>query len=522
MKTKLSGKIALSFLILPPLLFPVFAGAVPREVTLFPNSASVTEVIRISPQPFAPGSVKTVVTLPAQALPDSLTTRLDPDSPLKIEDQSWQQISRTDEGRIVDLRSQLRQARGERIVIVAEIQSLETQIQFWQSQAKAKAGTVEETAGLAVQIGKSVKKDTQEKLTLEPELERLDKKIRELQEEMSRIAGQKETLWQVTLMLSGSTVPEADLTLTYTLNGCGWLPLYRLDARPREGVIRFAWEAEIWQGSGIDWNQVNTKLATLQPRSALAPPELPPWIIRPRPELRPLKGRQRDEVMMAPMAGAALYAEAQDAAAPSETRQATYAVWDLGKKTIPAGSRQRMKIREETWQADFVHLLRPSMTSQAFLQASAKLPEASEAPSGTATFLIDGAVLGKRPFSFAGQEGTFSFGSDPLVTAQSLLVSRKSGEKGLIVDRQTQEWTWRTEIRNAGRSAIRVRLEEPLPQPRDERIRIAFQLEPEASEKSSSEMIWRMEIPEGQKRSILTTIRLEAPKEMELDLGWRR
>ena len=521
MQTKVSITKMLTFLILFPFLFPAVARAVPRAVTLFPNSAQVTDVTRISPQTTGQGSFKAVVNLPAQALPDSLTARLDSNSPLKIEDQSWRQINRQDEGRIADLRRKLQQAKMERIGVVSAIQSLDAQLQFWQAQAKAKATTAEETVGLAAQIGKSVKKDMQEKLALDPELERLDKKIRELQEEMTRIAGQKETLWEVTLILSGSPMREADLTMTYTLNGCGWLPLYRLDARPREGRILFTWEAEIWQGSGSDWNQINTELATLQPHSALKPPDLPPWIIRPRPEVRLNKGRQKTDAMAAPVAGAALYAEAQDAE-PREARQTTYAVWALGKKTIPAGSRQRLKIREEAWQANFVHLLRPSLTSQAFVRASVKLPEGSEAPSGAATFLIDGAVLGTRPLSFAGQEGTFSFGIDPLVTAQSVLLSRKSGEKGLIVDRQTQEWAWRLDIRNGGTSAIRVRLEEPLPQPRDERIKITFQLEPEANEKSPSEMIWWMEIPEGQKRSLFTTIRLEAPKEMDLDLGWRR
>jgi uncharacterized protein (TIGR02231 family) len=521
MQTKVSITKMLTFLILFPFLFPAVARAVPRAVTLFPNSAQVTDVTRISPQTTGQGSFKAVVNLPAQALPDSLTARLDSNSPLKIEDQSWRQINRQDEGRIADLRRKLQQAKMERIGVVSAIQSLDAQLQFWQAQAKAKARTAEETVGLAAQIGKSVKKDMQEKLALDPELERLDKKIRELQEEMTRIAGQKETLWEVTLILSGSPMREADLTMTYTLNGCGWLPLYRLDARPREGRILFTWEAEIWQGSGSDWNQINTELATLQPHSALKPPDLPPWIIRPRPEVHLNKGRQKTDAMAAPVAGAALYAEAQDAE-PREARQTTYAVWALGKKTIPAGSRQRLKIREEAWQADFVHLLRPSLTSQAFVRASVKLPEGSEAPSGAATFLIDGAVLGTRPLSFAGQEGTFSFGIDPLVTAQSVLLSRKSGEKGLIVDRQTQEWAWRLDIRNGGTSAIRVRLEEPLPQPRDERIKITFQLEPEANEKSPSEMIWWMEIPEGQKRSLFTTIRLEAPKEMDLDLGWRR
>lgn len=523
MKTKLSIKKMPLFLILLPFLFPMGAGAVPQEVTLFPNSARVTEVTRISPKATGQGSFKAMITLPAQALPDSLTTRLELNSPLKIEDQSWRQINRQDEGRIADLRKKLQQAKTERIGVFSAIQSLEVQLQFWQAQAKAKARTAEETVGLAAQIGKSVKKDMQEKLALEPELERLDKKIRELQEEMNRIAGQKETLWEVTLILSGSPARETELTLTYTLNGCGWLPLYRLDARPREGLIRFAWEAEIWQGSGVDWNQVDTELATLQPHSALTPPDLPPWVIRPRPQIRLNQARQKADIKAAAPAAAAFYAEAQDAAAePRETRQTTYAVWTLGKKTIPAGSRQRLKIREEAWPADFVHLLRPSLTSRAFVRATVKLPEGKEVPSGTATYLIDGAVLGKRPFAFAGQEGIFSFGTDPLVTAKSTLLSRKSGEKGMIVDRQTQEWAWRLDIRNAGSSAIRMRLEEPLPQPRDERIKITFQSEPEVNEKSASEMIWRMEIPGGEKRSISTTIRLEAPKEMDLDLGWRR
>ncbi|MCX5838378.1 MAG: mucoidy inhibitor MuiA family protein [Deltaproteobacteria bacterium] len=522
MQTNVSITKMLTFSVLCLFLFPAVAHAVPRAVTLFPNSARVTDVTRISPQTTGQGSFKAVVNLPAQALPDSLTARLDLNSPLKIEDQSWRQINRQDEGRIADLRNKLRQAKTERNGVVSAIQSLEAQLRFWQAQSKAKARTAEETVVLAEQIGKSVKKNMQEKLALEPEMERLDKKIRELQEEITRIAGQKETLWEMTLILSGSPVREADLTMTYTLNGCGWLPHYRLDARPREGRVLFTWDAEIWQSSGSDWNQIDAELATLQPRSALGPPDLPPWIIRPHPEVRLNKGRQKADAMAAPMAGASLYAEAQDAAEPREARQTTYAVWTLGKKTIPAGSHQRLKIREEAWQADFVHLLRPSLTSQAFIRASVKLPEGSEAPSGAATFLIDGAVLGTRPFSFAGQEGTFSFGIDPLVTAQSVLLSRKSGEKGLIVDRQTQEWAWRLDIRNAGTSAIRVRLEEPLPQPRDERIKITFQLDPEANEKSSSEMIWRMEIPEGQKRSLFTTIRLEAPKEMDLDLGWRR
>jgi uncharacterized protein (TIGR02231 family) len=521
MKTKPSIRFSLSFLILFCFLLPDVANAVPRLVTFFPNSAKVTDVSRIDPQASGQREFKVLVKLPAQAVPDSLVTRLDSMSGLKIEDQAWRQISRQDEGRITELRSQLRQVKKERIAVFSEIQSRDAQIKFWQAQTKAKTRTAEETASLAAQIGKNVQKDLQEKLALEPDLETLDKRIRELHEEMTRIAGQKEMIWEVTLTLSGSPVREADLTMTYTLNGCGWLPLYRLDAHPNDRLIRFTWDAEIWQSSGIDWTLVDTELATLQPHAALTPPDLPPWIIRPRPEFRLNRGSQKAEVMAAPMAAPDLLMNAQGAE-PRETRQTTYAVWTLGKKTIPAGARHRLKIREENWQADFVHLLRPSLTSQAFVRATVKLPEGSEFPSGPANFLIDGAAVGKRSFALAGQEGTFFFGIDPLVTARSVLLSRKSGEKGLIVDKQTQEWIWRMDLSNGGTHAIQVQLEEPLPQPREERIKITIQPEPAESERNSSEMIWRMQIQGGQKRSILNTIRLEAPKEIDLDLGWRR
>jgi hypothetical protein len=214
--------------------------------------------------------------------------------------------------------------------------------------------------------------------------------------------------------------------------------------------------------------------------------------------------------------------DAQDNQPPRQVRQSTYAVWHLGKKTIPAGSRQRLNIREELWTADFVHLLRPSLTPQAFVQASVQFPEGGEIPPGMATFLIDGAVVGKRLFSLAGKEGTFQFGADPLVTGTATLLTRKSGEKGFIADRQTQEWAWRLDIVNSRNSPVRIRLEEPRPQSRDERIKLTTKQEPEASEQTPQITIWNLDVPSGQKKSVSSAVLLEAPKEMELDLGWRR
>jgi hypothetical protein len=136
--------------------------------------------------------------------------------------------------------------------------------------------------------------------------------------------------------------------------------------------------------------------------------------------------------------------------------------------------------------------------------------------------MMDGAILGKRQFAFAGREGSLFFGADPLVSVKVDLLSRQSGEKTFLADKQTYQWEWRTDIENKRSSTIKIRVEESLPQSRDTRIKLTLKNEPEPSEQNIANWIWNLEIAAGQKKSILTTVNLEAPKDMNIDLGWRR
>lgn len=134
--------------------------------------------------------------------------------------------------------------------------------------------------------------------------------------------------------------------------------------------------------------------------------------------------------------------------------------------------------------------------------------------------MLDGAILGKRRFAFAGKEGTFFFGEDPFVTAHLVLVSKKAGEKTFLENKQTCKWDWRIDVKNARTSPARIRIEEPSPQSRDERIKLSIQHDPPPSEQNSATLIWSFDLPPGQKKSILTAISLTAPGDMNLDMGW--
>jgi len=501
------------------------AGAVcsaPVEVTFYPQAAQVREVKKVTLKKDNSLTQQAVLIIPGQADPDTLTTKITAPTSLTVLDQRWRQIVRQDEDTVQPLKKKLTELKKEQQRLQGDIKAVETQIQFWQLQTKAKVKTVNDAGNFSTAIGRNIKKMVQDKLALETHFEDITKKIKELQEELNSIAGKKETSWEVTIYLAGPTAAEATLTYSYTLTGCGWSSLYRLEAQPLSKRIRFTWDAEIWQSSGQEWRNVNIRLATLQPRTQIAPPDIPPWIIKPRERF---VYREQKSVRAAPLmreAAGASDDEASGTAAPLLNRESTFHVWEIGKRSLGAGQRLRTAVREEVWPVEFIYLARPSQGDQAFVRGNVQFQEDKEIPEGTASFLIDGALVGKRPFSFSGREATVYFGIDPLIKATTLLLAKASGEKTLFADKQTHRWEWRIDISNGRNHPVQIRLEEPLPQARDERIQLTLKSDPEASEKAVHNLIWNIEVPAGGKKQVLNSVTLEAPKNLPLDLGWRR
>jgi uncharacterized protein (TIGR02231 family) len=518
---KRSAKNVCFTLVLALLLLPISLFAAPVEVTFYPQSAQIKEVRKVRLKPKEGNLRQAVITIPGQADPDTLTTQITSPASLTIMDQAWRQVIPPDDQTILDMRKRLTALKTEQNGIQADIRALDTQIQFWQLQTKARVKTIADAGNMSAAIGKNTKKMVQDKLALEPLLEDITKKIKELQENIAQKAGKKETAWEVTILLSGLNATDATLTYTYSMSGCGWSPLYRLEAQPLKKRILFSWEAEIWQSSGQDWLNTDIRLATIQPSASIAPQDLPPWVIKPykeavyMPKRKARLEKMTDESVALPAPAAAM-------AAPQLSRESSFHVWNIGKRTLNAGSRQRLKVQEEVWPVEFIHLSRPSLTDQTFVRGNVKFQEDKEIPNGTASFMIDGALVGKRPFSLTGREDVIYFGADPLIKASSVLLSQAAGEKTFFTDKQTFRWDWRIDVANGRSYGVQVRVEEPLPKGRDDRIVISLKNSPEASENTPTSQIWLLDVPGGDKRSITTGVVIEAPKDLPLDLGLRR
>ncbi|MBP9944079.1 MAG: mucoidy inhibitor MuiA family protein [Desulfomicrobium sp.] len=499
------------------LLVPCWVWAAPTQVTLFPDSAQVEETSAVTPEAGEAGLSACTLILPGQADPASLRFgRLAGTG--SIADLSWKMLREENHSAIEPLNRRLEELKAKRSEALSELEGVRGRMAFWKAQSLPAEKTVAALRELAGEMGKALREDSARAQSLETRLEELNAKIAWVEKEIADAAGQGRTVWEVRVLVAGPAPKE--LPYAYTLRDCGWAPLYRLEASPVRRNVDFSWQAKVWQRSGQDWTNVRLHLATMQPETQAEPSTLPPWEIAPM------------QIFRKAMAGAPMMAMRSDAAneeisapAPAEpvqVRHSTYAAWDMGQKSVPAGDTRIFEIEQSAWPASFTHLIRPSLDSKAFIQAKAEFSEPKELPPGTAFFFIDGAMVDQRQFSLSGREATMFFGTDPLVTCATALTDKKTGEKGLFAQKQTFLRQWTMTVRNAADHPVQARIEEPRPLPRDERITIDFTAKPEPLAEDDPEILaWNSTIAPGKELAISLDLKIAAPEDLSIDPGWR-
>jgi len=483
------------------------AWATPVEVTLFPKSAQVTEVSQAPVRMAGKGEGTAVLILPAQARPESLKIFPGEDPGLKIANISWQSLTSGEPACNDGQQKQLRKLIEDRKGISASIKGLEARIAFWQSQTKAKTKTLNDAFNLSAAISRNIKKSWQEKMNLEGECEKLEQRIATLQTELKKPRQMANADWEVSLSLTGLN-PEkrsASFRYSYTLSDCGWTPLYRLEAKTGQERIEFSWEAEVWQNSAQDWKSVDLYLAIQHEQSLTVAGKQPEWRVAVQKAGNSPVSRKKEK--------------SETVAAPIRNPVAPF-LRHLGQRTINSGPKQLLPVESSIWPATFIHVVRPFSSHDSGILAVTALPSPALIPENQALFLRDGVLLGRQDFGFSGQKKSLFFGSDPDVYGEVKLLSSPGDAPEIDGGKQAWNWRWQLILKNEGREPVKVRVEEPVPQIRDRRIKCEVRREPVFQEGQSKPGTRELDLPSGISRTLETFVHIEAPRDMRIDMSW--
>jgi len=59
----------------------------------------------------------------------------------------------------------------------------------------------------------------------------------------------------------------------------GWSPAYDLRADDITSPVKLTYKANVYQSTGVNWDNVNVKLSTINPNRSNVKPVLAPWYV---------------------------------------------------------------------------------------------------------------------------------------------------------------------------------------------------------------------------------------------------
>jgi len=378
------------------------ASATPNRVVFYPSGADYSHVQKTNINSDVNGQYVNFV-LSGQAVPATFTIA-SLSKGVVVSDVSWSKSNLSQSPAAIELGKKIDQLKFKLNAVLSQKKAVDGGVLFWSERGKIQEGKSVELDKIASLVVANLTKLYEKASKLDFKVKEIQDLINDLRRKLNEVSGRGKMVWNVRVSVVAKNAKSADFKIGYMLHNCGWSPKYKLDAYPESGNIKFTFEAEIRQGSGINFKDCEVALATVKKHSRIAPPNLSRWVIEPEPEIQSMPARAvMDEANFAMEAAPRML---KAASVPKRSIKSTYSLWEMGKKSIPAGSSRKYAVESESWKVDFSYLARPSLTSDVFVSAKAILDDAKDYPSGPALIFMEGTMIGKKNFSFAGKEKT--------------------------------------------------------------------------------------------------------------------
>ncbi|QKJ51702.1 mucoidy inhibitor MuiA family protein [Providencia rettgeri] len=116
---------------------------------------------------------------------------------------------------------------------------------------------------------------------------------------------------QVVMSIDAPEATTAKLQLSYLTQDAAWSPSYDIRSQNTESPIVLTYKADVIQNTGIDWENIDLTLSTINPSKNITPFDLQPWRLSIYDENKQLERQVRMKPM--PAAPVAMYEESMTA-----------------------------------------------------------------------------------------------------------------------------------------------------------------------------------------------------------------
>lgn len=309
--------------------------------------------------------------------------------------------------------------------------------------------------------------------------EKVNELITKIQNQINEINSKaKSSVTEIVVTVSANKNTTANLKANYLTYEAGWNPSYDLRSSGIDTPIKLDLRANVWQQTGVDWNDMKIVLSTRSARQNNNKPELKRWFIDFVNQMKYRGGGINEMQMMksaaAPTMDAAAEAESMaDYMMVSETQLAVEYTPQIKYSIATDGKPHIVALQSYDMQADYEYYAAPKLVANAFLVANVKDRSKYNLLPGSANIYFENSFVGTSFINpnITEEAMTFSLGRDESIVIKREMLQDFTEDKffGSDVERF---FGYEITVRNTKSKGIKLTLEDQFPISKNEDIKV--------------------------------------------------
>lgn len=315
----------------------------------------------------------------------------------------------------------------------------------------------------------------------------------------------------------------SNIAVKYVVPGAGWTPTYDVMAADAHSPVKIYYKANIYQNSGVKWDNVRLTLSTGNPQQGMQAPVLQPWYLS---FVVPLYTGKEKRLAPAPMVYNKAMQEVDEVAAatPPATMNEYVTVDNSGINTtfdveipytIPSDGQQHLvAVKEYETPAIYDYFTAPKADNDAFLMAKITNWEDLNLLPGTTNIFYENTYVGQ---GYLGGNSTDDTISLSLGRDKKIVVKRERDKKlrsvKTIGTNVREEFAYTITVRNTRKDAVTIEVQDQMPVSNDKDIVLEDKDNGGADYNETTGMMkWTLNLKPNETRTLRFGFTLKYPK----------
>src|SRR6056297_763686 len=363
---------------------------------------------------------------------------------------------------------------------------------------------------------------------LSDSLQTLRSRLNEINQTLRQPDFQPEiTVGELIVEVEASQPITTETHISYPIDAAGWTPEYDLHVDAAGEPVRGRLSASLYNNSRQEWRDVDLILSTQTPQAGTDIPEMNPWFLDYIGQRYPanetgqsLKSTtQLSETVTDVQSGDMMRAMAPPSTRNEQMVSREFVIRD--KQTVLSdGNVQRITIEESSADSDLSYLAIPKINPDAVLKADIDEWESLFPLPGVAMLHLEGTYVGQTYIdpSIVSDTLQVSFGKDDAIAVTRTKQSDES-DKSFFGNRVTRTISHEISVRNTKPSSIDLEIKDQIPVSMRDDIEVSvLELSDGELDEDTGIVIWSLQIPAGETRSIVISYDVRHPSDRSVYL----